>query len=278
MTGGLQMDSPKIIVFDSGLGGFTVYRELQRSLPAACYLYVADSDAFPYGDLQDDELVARLLALFEVLIEREKPDICVIACNTASTISLDALRAHFKVPFVGVVPAVKTAAETTKTGLFSVLATPGTVKRDYTIDLVERYADACEVALVGAPKLANLAEQFMRGEEVDEVKLLQEINPAFVERKGQRTDIIVLGCTHYPLLVEKMRQVAPWPVTYIDPAPAIARRTSVVLSQRLDKRDANDCKHANILIYTGKNNITENIAAFLQKIGLADVYRDEIIG
>ena len=270
--------APKIVVFDSGLGGLTVYKELKRALPGANYLYIADSDAFPYGNLRDDELVTRLLALFDILIAREHPDICVIACNTASTIALGPLREHFDVPFVGVVPAIKMAAEATKSGLFSVLATPGTVKRDYTHDLVRHHAASCEVKLVGASDLADMAEQFMRGEQIDDQKLLAQIRPAFVENEGRRTDMIALGCTHYPFLIEQMRKVAPWSVTFLDPAPAIARRTAAVLSQMTGTRQEGRPPSSDRLIYTGENNIADNIKNFLHEIGLADVYRDEIIG
>ncbi len=270
--------APTIIVFDSGLGGLTVYGELRRALPRARYLYVADNAAFPYGNLQEDELVTRLLALFEVLIKREKPDICVIACNTASTIALAPLRDHFKTPFVGVVPAIKTAAETTRSGLFSVLATPGTVRRDYTKDLIRHYAHECDVTLVGARDLATLAEQTMSGSAIDTAKLLTEISPAFVEKEGRRTDIVVLGCTHYPLLVEEMRKLAPWPVSYIDPAPAVARQTVAVLSRLSKGGGAGAGSRGNRLIHTGEENIADGITGYLQGIGLSDIRHDQILG
>ncbi len=272
------MAAPKIIVFDSGLGGLTVYRELYAKLPDAIYLYVADTDAFPYGDLHSDELVTRLLALFDRLIERENPDVCVIACNTASTIALAPLRAHFEVPFIGTVPAIKMAAEQSRSKLFSVLATPATVMQDYIGDLVQRYADACDVTLVGARNLAALAEQFMRGEQIDEDVLRREIAPAFIQQAGRRTDCIVLGCTHYPLLVELMQEVAPWPVAYIDPANAIARQTALVLSQMSKHTDAGAPVRANQLLYTGAKAIGENISSFAKTLGLVEVTRDEIIG
>ena len=272
------MMAPKIIVFDSGLGGLTIYRELRIILPDAQYLYVADNEAFPYGNLQEDELVTRLLALFDRLIEREKPDVCVIACNTASTIALASLRDHFEVPFIGTVPAIKVASKQSSSGLFSVLATPATVAQDYTSDLIDRYASACDVTLVGAKDLARLAEQLMRGEKVDEEKLRREIAPAFVEKDGERTDCIALGCTHYPLLIDLMRKVAPWPVDYIDPALAIARRTNSVLSQMNAPRGREASSGRNRLIYTGDAGIAENISIFLRDLGLGDVYHDEIIG
>ena len=269
---------PRIIVFDSGLGGLTIYRELRVALPDAHYLYVADTDAFPYGNLHEDELVTRLLALFDRLIERHAPDACVIACNTASTIALAPLRDHFEVPFIGTVPAIKVAAGQSRSKLFSVLATPSTVAQGYTEDLVERYASSCEVTLVGSKNLASLAEQFMRGEQVDEDKLRAEIAPAFVEKGDKRTDCIALGCTHYPLLVDLMHKVAPWPVAYIDPAPAIARQTQVVLSQMSKRPRGTTSMGSNQLIHTGGQGIDENISTFLQSMGLNTVSRDDIIG
>ncbi len=272
------LKTPKIIVFDSGLGGLTVYRELRAALPDAHYLYVADTDAFPYGNLHKDELITRLLVLFDRLIERENPDVCVIACNTASTIALASLRDHFDVPFIGTVPAIKVAAQQSRSKLFSVLATPATVAQDYTRELVKRYAGSCEVTLVGSRNLAGLAEQFMRGEKVDEDKLRHEIAPAFVTIGEERTDCIALGCTHYPLLTDLMREVAPWQVTYIDPAAAIARQTEVVVSQASERPCTGASMISNQLVYTGGDGIGESISTFLQTLGLVDVFHDEIIG
>ncbi len=176
-------------------------------------------------------------------------------------------------------PAIKTAAEQTRSGLFSVLATPGTVKHDYTRELIKIHASGCEVTLVGAASLARLAEQFMRGEPVSDRQLLHEISPAFVKRDdGRQTDIIVLGCTHFPLLREKMSEIAPWCVRYIDPASAVARRTEFVLSEMISRRDTGETGPQNRMIYTGRDNIADHIGDFLRGLGLDDVVRDEIIG
>lgn len=220
---------PTILVFDSGLGGLTVLAETTRARPDARIVYAADDAGFPYGRLSEAELVDRVLQVMERLIARCHPDLVVIACNTASTLVLPALRARFTLPFVGTVPAIKPAAETTRSGLISVLATPGTVARDYTRGLIEAYATRCEVTLVGSTGLASLAEAALKGETVDDAAILAELEPCFVERDSARTDVITLSCTHYPLLLERMRRVAPWPVTWIDPAPAIARRISQLL-------------------------------------------------
>jgi glutamate racemase len=223
----------QILTFDSGLGGLTVHAEILRACPGATHVYAADDAAFPYGRLSEAALVARVLDVMQVLVELHRPDIIVVACNTASTLVLPHLRKRWpNLPFVGTVPAVKPAAEKSKTHMISVLATPGTVARDYTRDLVRDYAAHCEVTLVGAPHLADLAEAQMRGEPADDLAIAAEVMPCFVEREGRRTDHVVLACTHYPLLLETFRRLAPWPVDWVDPAPAIARRVEHVLRER----------------------------------------------
>jgi glutamate racemase len=221
-----------ILFFDSGIGGLTVLREARILMPDRRFVYVADDAGFPYGRWDEKELKARIVALFTGLIAAHHPILCVVACNTASTIVMDELRDAFPdMPFVGTVPAIKPAAERTKSGLVSVLATPGTVKRQYTRDLIEKYAGRVHVRLVGSENLAELCEEYMRGGFVDEEAVRTEIAPCFVEKDGKRTDIVVLACTHYPFLVNRMRKTAPWPVDWIDPAEAIARRALSLLTE-----------------------------------------------
>ncbi len=221
---------PVILVFDSGLGGLTVFRHIVKARPDAHFIYVADDAAFPYGAWAEADLVERLTTLMGQLITAHRPDCVVIACNTASTLALPALRARHTVPFVGTVPAIKSAAEQSRSRVFSVLATPGTVARDYTRSLIGSFAGDCDVTLVGSRHLAALAESHMRGEQVSDDAIRTEIAPCFVERRREgrlaRTDVITLSCTHYPLLLARFRDLAPWPVTWIDPAPAIARRVT----------------------------------------------------
>ncbi|MDR3496575.1 MAG: glutamate racemase [Ancalomicrobiaceae bacterium] len=229
--------APHILVFDSGIGGLSVLAEIRKRLPLAAVTYVADDAAFPYGAWDGPALTAHVDALMADLIAGLSPDVVVIACNTASTLVLPTLRARHALPFVGTVPAIKPAAQATKSGLISVIATPGTVERDYTRALIDAFAGNCAVTLVGSAHLAEIAERHLRGVPVDDGEIAAEIAPCFVTDGQKRTDAIVLGCTHYPFLIERFRRLAPWQVTWIDPAPAIARRVAAVMPAVMPQAD-----------------------------------------
>ena len=234
-----------ILVFDSGLGGLTVLREIVAARPDAHYVYVADDAFFPYGQYGEDEIIARVVPLIGELIARHRPDLIVIACNTASTLVLSHLRERYQVPFVGTVPAIKPACAASKTKRVSVLGTKGTVKREYTRALIRDFAQGCEVTLVGSADLAALAETALSGGAVSDAQLSAELAPCFIganEHAASRTDTIVLACTHYPLLMDRLVKLAPWPVAWIDPAPAIARRVTSLLAEPRGIGDEADAK------------------------------------
>lgn len=224
-------DRKTILVFDSGLGGLTVYRAVAAARPDADFVYVADDAGFPYSAMAEPALVERVVDLMAELIEAHRPDLAVIACNTASTIVLPRLRERFAVPFVGTVPAIKPACAASVTRRVSVLGTEATVKREYTRALIRDYAGDCEVTLVGSANLATYAEAELAGVAVTDEAIRAEIAPCFRDG-GKRTDTIVLACTHYPLLAERFRKLEPWPVNFIDPAPAIARRVVELLGAK----------------------------------------------
>jgi len=217
-----------ILIFDSGLGGLTVYREIAAARPSADFIYVADDAAFPYGAKAEPALTQHVVELMGELIGQYRPDLVVIACNTASTIVLPHLRQRFSLPFVGTVPAVKPACASSVTKHISVLGTEATVKREYTRALIRDYAGKCKVTLVGSKMLATYAEAEIAGQPVSDALISAEIGPCFRDG-GARTDTVVLACTHYPLLIERFSRLAPWPVTFVDPAPAIARRVGDLL-------------------------------------------------
>jgi len=259
----------KILVFDSGLGGLTVFTEVAKLRPHAALFYCADDAGFPYGPLSDEALVARVMEVMEKLVAELTPDLVIVACNTAATLALPHLRARWpQIPFVGTVPAIKPAAEHSRSRFISVLATPGTVARDYTRGLIASFADHCEVTLVGSPRLAPLAEDFMRGVAVSEEAIAREIAPCFVTRDDARTDVVVLACTHYPLLLDYFRRLSPWPVEWIDPAPAIARQADRLLAERVgpDRATAAPKPRA---IFTSGARPEPPLAAALTRMGFS---------
>lgn len=258
---------PTILVFDSGLGGLTVFREVARALPDAAYVYVADDAFFPYGRHGEAELTAHVVPLMAELIATHAPDLVVIACNTASTLVLPHLRARFAPPFVGTVPAIKPACAASRSRLVSVLGTEATVSREYTHALIRDFGQGCAVTLVGSARLASLAETALAGETVDDGDIGREIAPCFVEADGRRTDTIVLACTHYPLLLDRMRDLAPWPVDWVDPAPAIARRVAEILPAR--EPDGGADAPSRRAVFTSAQKPPAPVRRALAAIGLA---------
>jgi len=219
--------------------------------PDAHYIYVADDAFFPYGHHSEEQIIARVVPLIGELIETHAPDLIVIACNTASTLVLSHLRSAYEITFVGTVPAIKPACASSKTKRVSVLGTKGTVQREYTRALIRDFAQGCEVTLVGSPELASLAESALSGTPVGDSAIVSELTPCFVGDRADvtaRTDTIVLACTHYPLLLDRLVRLAPWPVDWIDPAPAIARRVSDLLGPPGVERDQASAE----MIFTSK--------------------------
>lgn len=256
---------PRVLVFDSGLGGLTVFSEIVRIRPDAVYVYAADDAFFPYGEHGEAALSARVVPLIGDLIDRHQPDLVVIACNTASTLVLARLRAAFTVPFVGTVPAIKPACTSSKSKHVSVLGTKATVTREYTRKLIADFGQGCDVKLVGSARLATIAEAVLRAEPIDDDAVAAEIAPCFVDGDGRRTDTIVLACTHYPLLLDRLHALSPWPVDWIDPAPAIARRVKELIGASSASADRLDA-HA---VFTSGRAAEPALAQALAQRGLA---------
>lgn len=219
-----------ILLFDSGMGGLSIYREVRKTLPGHQYLYLFDNEYFPYGELSEQQLVSRVVELFAAFTRRHKVDLVVIACNTASTYVLPALRELLTIPVVGVVPAIKPAAEHSRCqgqGRVGLLATPGTVARSYTAELIQSFAADLEVSLLGTTELVKMAEDKLAGEPVELSRLVRILAPW---RGESGPDTLVLGCTHFPLLAEEIQQLLP-NVTLVDSGQAIARRVSSLLDR-----------------------------------------------
>ncbi|QCB54924.1 glutamate racemase [Sphingopyxis sp. PAMC25046] len=216
--------SAPILFFDSGLGGLTVLGPTRALLPTAPIVYAADYAGLPYGRKSDEELAARVPALLGRLVERYQPRLAVIACNTASTIALGHVRAALDLPIVGTVPAIKPAAEMTKTGVIGVLGTEATVRQPYVDDLSVRFAGGKTVLRHGSPGLVTGAEAKLRGDAVDPSVIARAIAGLRDQPGGDAIDVIVLACTHFPLLKDELQAAAGLDVNLIDGAAGIAKR------------------------------------------------------
>lgn len=219
-----------ILVFDSGVGGLSVVSEIRSRIPKAYLSYVADDAFRPYGNKTEAQLQTRLPELLAVLVEMLKPDAVVIACNTASTTSLAPIRAALSIAVIGVVPAIKPAAEVTTTKVIGVLGTPSTVSGPYVDELIADFAVDCHVRLQGSTRLVALAERKLAGQGVEMSVLREEIAPLFSDKTGADVDAVVLACTHFPLLKDELSSVVNRDVKWIDSGAAIARRLETVLS------------------------------------------------
>jgi glutamate racemase len=212
-----------LLFFDSGVGGLSVLEPTRALLPNAPIVYVADSAGYPYGKRTEKEIASRVPALLGRLVERFKPRLAVIACNTASTIALDHVRSALDLPVVGTVPAIKPAAEMSKTRVIGVLGTEATVRQPYVDDLAARFASDCTIIRHGSPELVDLAEAKLAGDPVALADVRAAVEPMLNAPDGGRIDVMVLACTHFPLLADDLRAACPG-VAMVDGGPGIARR------------------------------------------------------
>lgn len=218
-----------VLVFDSGVGGLSVVSEIRSRLPEAYLSYAADDAFRPYGNKTEAQLRARLPGLLATLVNMLDPHALVVACNTASTTALAPIRAAIDIPVIGVVPAIKPAAEYSLTRAIGVLGTPGTVRRKYVDDLIADFAPDCHLLLQGSVRLVTEAEKKLSGQAVDMTVIREEIAPLFTGRIGADVDVVVLACTHFPLLRDELRLAVRQSVKWIDSGEAIARRLESVL-------------------------------------------------
>ena len=218
----MSPDAP-LLIFDSGVGGLSVLGPTRALLPNAPIVYAADNAAFPYGTRSEAEIAARVPALLGRLVERFHPRLAVIACNTASTIALNHVRAALDISVVGTVPAIKPAAEISHSRVIGVLGTEATVRQPYVDDLAARFAADCTLIRHGSPELVALAEAKLGGERVDPSAVAAAVWPMRTAARGEQMDVVVLACTHFPLLSVELAEALPG-VTFVDGGPGIARR------------------------------------------------------
>jgi len=224
-----MVDTPSILVIDSGVGGLSVCQSILAAGSPLQVIYFADDAFAPYGLLDEKALEERLEKIVSSMLSIHQPQLVVLACNTVSTLLLPQLRAQFDVPFVGVVPAIKPAAKHSITNRIGLLATPATVKRAYTDDLINDYAGNCEVIRVGSNELVLQAEALLAGENIslDVIELI--LKPFLSDDVSPSVDTIVLGCTHFPLLKSHLHTVLP-DVSWVDSGAAIAKRVHSLLN------------------------------------------------
>ncbi|WP_127959918.1 glutamate racemase [Serratia microhaemolytica] len=221
---------PSVLIFDSGVGGLSVYKEVRQLLPDVHYIYAFDNVAFPYGEKSEQFIIERVHQIISAVGALHPLSLVIIACNTASTVCLPILRARFSFPVVGAVPAIKPAAKLTANGIVGLLATRGTVQRSYTHELIQRFASNCRIELLGTSELVELTEAKLHGEAVPLEKLKKILQPWL--SMPEPPDTIVLGCTHFPLLSEELKQVLPQGTRLVDSGAAIARRAAWLLAHQ----------------------------------------------
>ena len=220
-----------LLFLDSGVGGLSVLGPTRALLPNAPIVYAADSAGYPYGSRSEAEIASRVPALLGRLVERFRPRLAVIACNTASTIALDHVRAALDLPVVGTVPAIKPAAELSRSRVIGVLGTRATVRQPYVDDLAERFAADCTVVRHGSPELVDLAEAKLAGVPVPIEAVRAAAQPLFEADGAAGMDAVVLACTHFRLLDEELSQAFPG-VALVDGAHGIARRIAFLTREQ----------------------------------------------
>lgn len=261
-------ENPRVLIFDSGVGGLSIYHEIRKLLPSINILYACDNHQFPYGDKCETMLIDRVVTVLSQLVDSYAIDLIVLACNSASTIALPALRERLEQPIVGVVPAIKPASQLSNSKVIGLLATEGTVDRQYTKTLINDFAPDCQVLSLGSQRLVEIAEQKLRKKNVD-LKELKEILDKLLDKpNASELDTIILGCTHFPLLAEEFKAVTHKEITWVDSGQAIAQRVNELLADLISKEHGNppslsavftkDClKHREVYPYLSEIGIEQ---------------------
>lgn len=260
------MTTPRVLVFDSGVGGLSIADCVHRHLPAVRLVYLADNAGFPYGNQPESVVIERSQALIAAAIDEYPCDVIVVACNTASTVVLPHLRAMTSIPVIGVVPAIKPAVALSVNRRIGILATPATVRRPYLIDLIDEFADGCKVERLGHPDLVYWIERLVTGVPVPEALLSEALQPF----REAGVDTVVLGCTHYPLIGDLLKAQLPEVNYWVDSGDAIARRVAWLLEQQGHSADSLRCPIDEVpveaALFTGQ--APAGLGTFLGQLGL----------
>ena len=258
----MEKNAP-IVFLDSGIGGLPYFEWMLREVPQETYIYVADRKNFPYGERETGELIALVIAVVEQIINELKPKLVVIACNTASVVALAKLRDRFKIPFVGVVPALKTAAERSHYRRIGLLATSRTVADAYTDRLISDYASDCRVTRVGNPDIVDFIERYFLHSSIDERQdLLDDTVKQFTEAS---IDFLVIGCTHFIFIEDDLRKALGQAVYIIDSREGVGKQ----VIRLLEKHDLRSRNHGSRSLYvTSAEKEPDRYRDFSQMYGL----------
>jgi glutamate racemase len=271
------INPPRILIFDSGVGGLSISAAIQAQYPHCAISYASDNAAFPYGTKTEEVLIARVDKVLHRLQTITQADIIVVACNTASTVALPTIRERFSIPIIGVVPAIKPAARISQTKVIGLLATPGTVSRHYTDQLIDEFASDCRVIKVGSNELVLLAEQKLRGINLTQAQLVPLVQAL---RDNPELDTVVLACTHFPLIKAELQLALPNISHWVDSGDAIARRVGHYLeilaleTPDLPLATATPPEHNSL--FTARSAQIQQLQSALQQQGLGTMHFIEL--
>lgn len=260
-------DDRPLLFFDSGVGGLSVLEPARALLPEASVVYAADNAGFPYGTRSEAEIAARVPALLGRLVERYRPRLVVIACNTASTIALGPVRAALDLPVVGTVPAIKPAAALSQSRVIGVLGTEATVRQPYVDRLSAEFAADCIVLRHGSARLVELAEAKLHGAPTPAADYAAALAGLIDQPGGERMDVVVLACTHFPLVADELAAAAPRPLRFVDGGPGIARR----IAHLTEGQDWPDAPAPGIAVFTRDGPDVATLMPALARYGLGRV-------
>jgi glutamate racemase len=259
-----------ILIFDSGVGGLSILQAIQSHpeivVADNSWIFCSDNAFFPYGTKDTTQLIDRVRHVLTTLNHLYKPDIIVLACNTASTVALEAVRNDINVPIVGVVPAIKTAGQLSQSRSIGLLATPGTIARPYTQQLIESFASDCHITRVGSSELVEMIEAFLRVQILDQAQLRKILAPFRLAQQTHHLDTIVLACTHFPLIIDALKQQLPEIDFWVDSGEAIANRV-VWLLEQISPVQQSAAKES-IALFTRKEDSLPTLADVLAKLAI----------
>ena len=251
-------------IFDSGVGGLSIWKEIHQLLPNESTIYLADSKNAPYGEKSKQEIIDLCIKNTELLLDKGCK-LIVVACNTATTNAIDYLRENYQVPFIGIEPAIKPAALQTKTKKIGILATKGTLSSSLFASASELYSQKIEIIEQVGTGLVDLIERGKINSKETQQLLMQLLQPMI----QSNVDYLVLGCTHYPFLIPQITKILPQNIKIIDSGEAVARQTEKILHQYglQQKNEAVECLfftngNSNVIQYFIGNEFTVSYVNF----------------